>query len=379
MIDDGRPARPAVTIALVGDVMTGRGIDQALAHPGDGRLHEDGVRDARDYLRLAESANGPIPYPVEPAYIWGDALEALGTEADVRIVNLETSITRADDYWRGKGIHYRMHPANLAALTAARPDVCVLANNHVLDYGYAGLRETLDTLHAAGVKTAGAGWTRAEAREPATVALPSGGTVAVLGLGAATSGIPASWAATGDRPGVHLLQDLSPETADEVGRRIRRLAQPGRLIVVSIHWGGNWGFEVDDEQVRFAHRLIEAGADIVHGHSSHHVRPIEVYRGRAILYGCGDFITDYEGIGGHESFRDDLVILYLTTLDGTTGALASLSMIPLRMRQFTLRRAALGDVRWLRATLDRISRAFGVHVVRAREERLTLEWRSSGS
>jgi poly-gamma-glutamate capsule biosynthesis protein CapA/YwtB (metallophosphatase superfamily) len=59
---------------------------------------------------------------------------------------------------------------------------------------------------------------------------------------------------------------------------------------------------------QFAHALIdEAGFDLVHGHSSHHPKAIEVHHGRIILYGCGDFITDYEGIKGYESFRDDLV------------------------------------------------------------------------
>jgi poly-gamma-glutamate capsule biosynthesis protein CapA/YwtB (metallophosphatase superfamily) len=56
---------------------------------------------------------------------------------------------------------------------------------------------------------------------------------------------------------------------------------------------------VDEDQVRFARRLIDGGVDVIHGHSSHDLRPVEVYRGRLILYGCGDCIDDYEGISGH--------------------------------------------------------------------------------
>ncbi len=142
-----------LTVFLCGDVMTGRGIDQVLPHPSDPRIHEPSVDDAREYVRPAEAANGPVPRPVEFPYIWGDALRELALIAPVaRIVNLETSITRSDDYWRGKGINYRMHPDDVQCLTVARIDVGTLANNHVLDFGCAGLLETLDTLARAGLR-----------------------------------------------------------------------------------------------------------------------------------------------------------------------------------------------------------------------------------
>jgi poly-gamma-glutamate synthesis protein (capsule biosynthesis protein) len=95
---------------------------------------------------------------VDFSYIWGDALKAFARLApDVRIINLETAVTTSDAAWPGKGIHYRVHPANIACLTAAQIDCCVLSNNHVLDWGYAGLAETLATLRSVHVQTAGAG------------------------------------------------------------------------------------------------------------------------------------------------------------------------------------------------------------------------------
>src|SRR4030065_1052838 len=122
-----------MTLFLCGDVMTGRGIDQVLPHPGDPALHEGYATSALDYVALAERANGPISRPVEFAYIWGDALAEWARIApDLRIVNLETAVTTRDAWQRGKGIHYRMHPANTPCLTAARIDCCGLANNHVL-------------------------------------------------------------------------------------------------------------------------------------------------------------------------------------------------------------------------------------------------------
>jgi len=345
---------------LCGDVMTGRGIDQILPHPSDPRIHEDYVTSARRYVELAEEVNGPIPAPVDFAYVWGDALAELArARPDVCLVNLETSVTRSDEYWRGKGINYRMHPDNVPCLTAAGIDCCALANNHVLDYGYPGLRETLATLRRAGLRPAGAGRNLAEASAPAVLDVPGKGRVVVLAFGTPTSGIPPRWAATEQRPGVSFLEDLSEETVARVARRVRLIKRPRDVVVVSIHWGANWGFEVPEAHVRFAHALIRAGVDIVHGHSSHHVLPLEVFENRLVLYGCGDFIDDYEGIGGHEEFRPDLRLMYFPVVDPASGRLASLRMIPMRMRRFRLCRASPEEARWLEATINRESARFG--------------------
>jgi poly-gamma-glutamate capsule biosynthesis protein CapA/YwtB (metallophosphatase superfamily) len=348
----------ALEIFLAGDVMTGRGVDQVLPHPGSPALRESDVKDARDYVELAERASGAIPAPVHPPYVWGQGLSVLDRFApQARIVNLETSVTTSDDFWPGKPVHYRMHPANAPCLTAARIDVCCLANNHVMDFGAAGLRETLQTLHRAGLQTAGAGRDLAEARRPARV-----GPLLVAAVAAASSGVPGAWAATESRPGVDLLPDLSEATADAVAATVRATRRPGDLSLLSVHWGSNWGFEVSADQVRFAHRLIDGGVDLVHGHSSHHVRPIERYRGRLILYGCGDLVTDYEGIGGHQEYRGDLGLMYFARLARHDGALVDLQMAPMRLRRMSLERASLPDARWLRATLETISKPFGTRL-----------------
>ncbi|MFI8836298.1 CapA family protein [Streptomyces afghaniensis] len=350
-----------VTLFLCGDVMLGRGVDQILAHPGDPALREAYVEDARSYVRLAESAHGPVPAPVDPSWPWGEALRVLDEAApDVRIVNLETSVTSADTFAPDKEIHYRMHPANLPALAVARPDVTVLANNHVLDFGRPGLLGTLDALARADLRTAGAGRDAEEAYAPAPVPLPGGRRLLVFALGARSSGIPSGWAATADRPGVAYVPELSPAASDTVLRHVRRSRRAGDLTVVSVHWGTNWGFRVPREQVRFAHALVDGGVDIVHGHSSHHPRPLEVYRDRLILYGCGDFIDDYEGITGYEEYRDDLRLAFLASVEADSGRLAALRMVPLRARRLRLEPASRADRTWLRTTLDRISSGVGV-------------------
>ncbi|GAA0654150.1 CapA family protein [Kitasatospora atroaurantiaca] len=352
-----------VSLFLCGDVMLGRGIDQILPHPGDPTLREPYVRDARYYVESAETANGPIPCPVDFSWPWGEALRLLDEAApEVRVLNLETSVTRSDDFAPGKEVHYRMTPANLPCLEAARPDVCVLANNHVLDFGHLGLEETLGVLASAGLQTVGAGRDAGTARQPAIVPVDGGRRVVVFAFGTASSGIPSTWAAAEDRAGVYVVSEASDADAAEIVDRVEQVKQPGDVVVASIHWGSNWGYSVSRAQIRFAHALIDRGVDVVYGHSSHHPRPVEVYRGRLVLYGCGDFIDDYEGISGYEQYRDDLRLLYFISVEPDTGELISARMVPVQARKMRLEHASHGDSQWEQEVLDRVSRSFGTRI-----------------
>ncbi|HET6419768.1 MAG TPA: CapA family protein [Geobacteraceae bacterium] len=368
--------RSEITLFLCGDVMTGRGLDQILPHPCDPRIHEPYVKDAGRYVDIAEEKNGLIPQPADFSYIWGDALEELDSEApDVKIINLETSITTSDDYWKGKGINYRMNPDNIPCITTAGIDICVLANNHVLDWGYEGLSDTLRTLRNAGLKTAGAGRDIMEAESPAILEIAGRGRLIVVSFGAGSSGIPAEWAASSRRPGVNLLPDLSDKTVSHIGDIIHEEKSPGDVVVASVHWGGNWGYHICREEREFAHVLIDlAGTDIVHGHSSHHVKGIEIYRDKPIIYGCGDFINDYEGISGYESFRGDLSLMYFVRMDTATGKIAGLRMAPMQMRRFKVNRVSRNDAIWLMDTLNREGRYFGTRVSMNKENNLELSW-----
>lgn len=363
-----------VRLFLSGDVMLGRGVDQVLGSPGDPTLREGYVKDARTYVELAEQVNGPVPRPADDTWPWGEALPALADAApDVRVINLETSITTSDDFATGKAVHYRMHPGNVGAVAAVDPDVCVLANNHVLDFGVRGLEETLDVLDTAGLRAAGAGRTPEEARRPAVVPLERAGRVLVFSFGTVSSGIPPDWQATEERPGLDVLHEPLASRGAALAERIQEARRPGDLVVASIHWGSNWGYAIPREQTRLAHALVEAGVDVVHGHSSHHPRPIEVHRDRLVLYGCGDLINDYEGIRGHEEYRSDLRLLYLVDLDRTTGRLVGLRMVPLRARRLRLERASAEETAWLRSTLHRVSRDRGVPVELSSEGGLRLD------
>jgi poly-gamma-glutamate synthesis protein (capsule biosynthesis protein) len=362
-----------VTLFLCGDVMTGRGIDQILEHPSPPEIHEPYVTSALEYVELAESKNGRIPRRAPPAYIWGQALAELErVQPHVRVVNLETSVTRSGD-WVSKGINYRMHPGNVGCLTAAHVDCCALANNHVLDWAANGLNETLATLAGAGIKTAGAGMNRTQAESAAVLPLASTGRVLVYSLGVESSGIPEEWSASNAKPGVYLLDERSEPQLRRLAQHIRASKRPDDIVVASIHWGSNWGYTIFPDETRLAHWFIdEANVDVVHGHSSHHPRGIEVYRGKLVLYGCGDFINDYEGIHGYESFHPHLALMYFPTLDPQSGRLLRLELVPMRRVRFRCERASEDEASWLCSVLQREGRRLGTQVTLRPDQRMEL-------
>ena len=362
-------------LCLTGDVMMGRGIDQILGHPGEPTIYEPWMKSASSYVELAERRSGPIPRPVDRRYVWGIVPDELARyDADATITNLETAVTDHGRPWPGKGIQYRMHPANVGYLAPLGVDVATLANNHVLDWSQEGLVQTLDVLKEAGIRTVGAGRDEHDAWSPARLTTASGNAL-ILGVGTGDSGIPPEWAAAEDRVGVAYLPDLSDRTIDRIAAIVDGSKRGDDVVVVSIHWGENWGYEVSRARRRFAHLLIDrAGVHVVHGHSSHHPLGIEVHNGHPILYGCGDLINDYEGIRGHESYRSELGALYLATVDPGSGMLLGLELVPTRIHRFRLTRPEEDDVRWLAGILDREGRAFGTRIRLADEHHLVVEW-----
>jgi poly-gamma-glutamate capsule biosynthesis protein CapA/YwtB (metallophosphatase superfamily) len=374
-IDQRGRSLDTVTLFLAGDVMTGRGIDQVLPCSGDPQIHEAFAKSANDYVKLAERANGPIQRPVGFDYVWGDALTELERRRpDARIINLETALTRSTRP-EPKGINYKMNPANLEVITAAGIDCCVLANNHVLDWGCPGLLEALCALEQAKLHYAGAGRDSASAAAPAILEVPAKARVLVFAFACPSAGVPHHWAAAPDASGINVVRELSRQGAERITEKIRSVTRPQDVVLASIHWGGNWGYEIPREQSAFSHWLVESSnVDIVHGHSSHHVKGIEVHRGKLILYGCGDFIDDYEGITGYEEFRDDLVLMYFPTIRIVDGMLVSLEMVPFQIRNMRLNRASRVDAEWLANTLNREGKPLGTRVGLGTDDVLRLEW-----
>jgi poly-gamma-glutamate synthesis protein (capsule biosynthesis protein) len=351
----------AVTLFLCGDVMLGRGLDQVLPSPGNPELHERYVLSADTYVEIAERAHGPIPAPIDFAYPWGDALAELERAAPhARIVNLETAITTCGT-WEPKGTTTACIPATWRA-SGPRGWTAAFSPTTTSSTGARrGSRKTLEVLRASDIRYAGAGRGEAEARRPAVMEALDG-RVLVFTFAVEDSGVPPTWSATKHRPGVCFLPSLSRAEADRVIADVGELRRDNDVVIASIHWGPNWGYAIPHGHRRFAHRFAESGVvDVIHGHSSHHAKAVEIHAGKPILYGCGDFLNDYEGIEGYEPYRDDLALMYFVAV--ASGDLIELRMIPLCIRRFRLERAPEPDVDWLQETLDQESAGRGTRIV----------------
>lgn len=364
-----------IKLSLSGDVMTGRGIDQVLPSSADPKLYEAYVKDARDYVLLAERKNGQIKQPVTYEYIWGDALELWRQNApDLKLINLETSITTNNEPWPGKGIHYRMHPKNTELLKAAGIDHVSLANNHILDWGRKGLKETMKSLENAGISFSGVGDNDEEASK-ASILKTGKGRILIFSYGMPNSGVFDSWAAGTNRSGVNYLPGMSDKELIKIKENITKQKQAGDLVIFSVHWGGNWGYDISERQREFAHQLIDQDlVDVIFGHSSHHPMGMEVYKNKLIIYGAGDFINDYEGISGHEKYRGDLSLMYFPEINMETGQLINLKMLPMKIKNFSLHHASKKDVKWLEKTLTREGKKLGTDLNMDDENALWLQW-----
>jgi poly-gamma-glutamate synthesis protein (capsule biosynthesis protein) len=267
-----------VWIALLGDVMLGRLVNDRLK-------------------------------AVRAEYPWGDTLSVL-RKADVRIANLECVLAAGGEPAPGKTFHFRSEPTNVESLRRAGIDLVSLANNHVLDFGPDAFREMPPLLDAAGILHAGAGMDAEAARRPA-VLRAAGTTIRLIAF---TDNQP-DWEA--DRnPGVYYVPvaDADRRTT-ELLDLVRRTKSLTGLLIVSAHWGANWGSAVPSEHRALAHALVQAGADVVFGHSPHVFRGVELYRNRPILYSAGDFVDDY-AVDPVE--RNDQSFIFLLDTDGAT-------------------------------------------------------------
>jgi poly-gamma-glutamate synthesis protein (capsule biosynthesis protein) len=344
--------------------MLARGIDMIQKYSCDPVLYEGNNLNAHDYVEIAERQNGKIPNKALRAvdYVWGDAIQVLEEKRpDLRIINLETSVTTNDTPWPQKGIHYRMHPKNVDIIKSAKIDCCVLANNHTADWGYEGLKETLITLREVRIAYAGAGFNAAEAKAPAVFDLTDKGRVLVFAGGHQSSGVPDDWRARESKEGVNILDiHHTSKAVSDIKSQVKKYKKSGDIIVLSIHWGGNWGFELEPFMQKFAHAVInEAGVDVIHGHSSHHVKGVEIYKGRLIIYGCGDFLNDYEGIGGRDRYRGNLALMYFVDIDIKNGNLLGMTMVPTETKHLRVNLAGDADVKWLQETMSRECQKFG--------------------
>ena len=320
-------------IGLVGDVMLGR-------------LVNDHLRDAA------------------PASVWGDVLPVLA-QADVRFANLECVIADGGTPRPGKVFHFRSDAKNVACLEAAGIDVVSLANNHTLDYGGSAFREMLPVLDAHGILHAGAGLDADAARAPATARAVG----MAVGIVAFTDNEP-GWEATATRPGIfYAPTDLADFRTRALVELVRDTRSSVDLLVVSAHWGPNWGETVPAEHQVLAHSLVRAGADAIMGHSAHIFRGVEVYRGRPVIYSAGDFVDDY-AIDPDE--RNDQSFVFLLETNGRVPA--ALRLFPTLIEDFHVSLART-EARAIAAKMQRLSAELGTEARWLDAERcLEISW-----
>ncbi|KAK8217592.1 hypothetical protein M8818_001351 [Zalaria obscura] len=322
---------------FMGDVMLGRLIDQLFP------THINEPSEAHHAAQIKK--NNPQLHGYGPRHPWGTTLPLLHS-ADLNLINLETSATTHEAKWPNKVFNYRMHPANISALHEAKIDYAGLANNHTLDFSEEGLRETVRTVRGAGIAFAGAGDSEDEAAAPAVLFLPRGDRDGPLVHVYAASDHPSDWASV---PTFHMI-DYTTRTRERLKALLTSSRQDDRdvLKVFSVHWGPNYACQPSREIQSMAHFLIdECGVDVVHGHSSHHVQGVEKYKGKLIIYGCGDFVDDYAVTLG---YRNDLSAVWRVTVEeiGAGGKgnglyLRKLEVFPTRIRHFQAEVLEPGD------------------------------------
>ena len=317
-----------------------------------------------EYARLAERKHKKR-FPGENQQTKLSARDVLGEasklieryEPHVKLINMETSVTKKSTFYPNKGINYRASEENVFALfDVLKPNVVSLANNHAMDFSREGLEDTLQFFddEKVRVKRIGAGWNNiADAMQPAVLKsvypygfAPArndkrGVDVAAFGLCFEDSGVPRDWEATERSMGVVLAtrDDKVPERLLSAIAKLKK--ESNAIIIVSIHFGGNWGFEVPRTHVAAAKTLVDAGADVIHGHSSHHAKTAMLYKEKLILFGCGEFFNDYEGIRPHAGFPENeylghLRLLYFVDVDAKTHNFNRLEIVLMRQKMFAL-------------------------------------------
>ena len=310
---------PLLQLAIVGDCMLGRGVNQVLAQK-------------------------------PPEYPWGDTLPVF-RQADARICNLECVLSDKGTPWAEyrKAFHFRSAAKNVATLTSAGFSAVSIANNHVLDYGREALLEMLEILDGAEIARSGAGANLAAASGIASFPVRD----KRFGLLAFTDNEPL-WEATPRRPGTFYVPTRLTDSRAQHLINIVRDRKEVDALTVSAHWGGNWGYTPPGEHVELAHALIDAGADVIFGHSCHVFRGIEWYKGRPILYSTGNFVDDY-AVDPDE--RNDQSFIFL--LDFDEDAPVQLRLAPTIINWCQALLAPKSEAQAIAAKMQRLCAEFG--------------------
>lgn len=257
-----------------------------------------------------------------------------------------------------------MHPVNIQCLKEARISYASLANNHTLDFEKEGLIETVRTVKNSGIAFAGAGESGEEAHRPAELLLENHNEDAYhLVHVYSASDHPGDWASVAN---FHLI-DYLPTTRIHLKNQLMSAPSRPDFKIFSVHWGPNYSWTPSDEIQSLAHFLIdECGVDLIHGHSSHHIQGVEVYKGKLIIYGCGDFVDDY---AVNTTYRNDLSGIWRVGLEELQKGkleVRTLELYPTKIKRFqtNLIKGSDPDHAWVHSKFQQLCRSFGTEVQR---------------
>ena len=303
-------------ISLVGDLLM------------DGSIKRQIDKNGTDY-----------PWEMVKAYFQND---------DLTIGNLETSMTTKGSKWPDKLFNFRSDPRNLLSMEKAGIDVLTLANNHILDYGYNGLLDTIKHIDNTGIKRVGAGKNKEDAFKAAIIEEDG----LKIGILSASRVVPdVKWYATGKRSGLIGAYDVHIK---ELLNEVEKLKKDVDLVVLSIHWGVERSAEPKDQDRILAKKLIDGGVDIIMGHHPHVLQGIEIYKGKPIFYSLGNFVFGTQG-----ELTSNTMIAQINLVD---GQMDNIEIIPFNIR---LGRPVpvTEDIRKSKiAYLNKISKKFGVNI-----------------
>jgi len=270
-----------MSITIIGDVMIGRSFNQLWTN-------QPGYRCvSNDLQQWLEGSN-------------------------LLLGNLETTITSLTQKWPNKKFNFKLDPYLFSSfLSSLKVNHFSLANNHILDYLPAGAIETMKTLNSHGISFTGVGSdlnhsllrkleameSIAEAKVPVIKKI-NGLDIAIF----SAADHPSEWAAGPNSFGIWYLNSNDISSQRSILNEIRSFrSQFSGLIILSVHWGPNYQLIPSVNIQSLAHSLIDAGVDIIHGHSAHHLQMYEEYFNPRsippnyglIFYSLGDFIDDY--------------------------------------------------------------------------------------
>ncbi len=236
--------------------------------------------------------------------IYGTTLSYLAN-CDLVVGNLETTITNTDEKYE-KAFNYRIKPKNMHLLKINKNMFLSIANNHILDYKEQGMYDTITNLKRLGIKFSGAGSNLDQARAYASFNI-KGKRIGIVSC----SDHYSYWKSTPNKAGIHYVDYNNYKNLKHY---ISTIKKDFDILILSIHWGANYKRGLLDKYQLFAKDMLESGVDIIHGHSSHHVKCIRHDGKKIIMYSVGDFIDDY---AINTEYRNDLgmIVRVIISLD----------------------------------------------------------------